>query len=113
MTVDFRQVVVSTTYRAASRELQGRRREAMAGGGGREAMDGGREAMARFVKFVKQYPGPEQVDLCVEFEVPGSWFGGTERSLKYKAQAVEYADVREFPGPSSKSRKTKEKALCV
>ena len=40
----------------------------------------------------------------------------TERSVKYKAQAVEYADVRdlrEFPGPSSKSRKTKEKALCV
>ena len=65
----------------------------MAGGGGREAMDGGREAMARFVEFVKQYPGPEQVDLCVETEVPGSWFGGTlnasERSLKYQAQAVE------------------------
>jgi hypothetical protein len=48
----------------------------MAGGGGREAMDGGREAMARFVEFVKQYPGPEQVDLCVEIEVPGSWFEG-------------------------------------
>ncbi len=65
----------------------------MAGGDGREAMDGGREAMARFVEFVKQYPGPEQVDLCVETEVPGSWFGGTlnatERSLKYQAQAVE------------------------
>jgi hypothetical protein len=63
---------------AASRELQGRRREAIAGSGGREAMDGGREAMARFVEFVKQYPGPEQVDprLCVEIEVPGSWFGG-------------------------------------
>jgi hypothetical protein len=58
-------------------------------------MDGGREAMERFVEFVKQYPGPEQVDprLCVEIEVPGSWFGGTlnasERSLKYQAQAVE------------------------
>jgi hypothetical protein len=25
----------------------------------------------------------------------------TERVVKYKAQAVEYADVREFPGPSS------------
>jgi hypothetical protein len=35
-------------------------------------------AMARFVEFVKRYPGPEQVDLCVEIEVPGSWFGGTE-----------------------------------
>jgi hypothetical protein len=81
----------------------------MAGGGGREAMDGGREAMARFVESVKQYPGPEQVDLCVEIEVPGSWFGGTlnatERSLKYKAQAVEYDDVREFPGLTPKSRK--------
>ena len=83
-------------------------------------MDGGREAMARFVEFVKQYPGPEQVDLCVEIEVPGSWFEGTlnatERSLKYKAQAVEYDDVREFPGLTPKSCKTKEKAirfLCI
>jgi hypothetical protein len=90
----------------------------MAGGGGREAMDGGREAMARFVEFVKQYPGPEQVDLCVEIEVPGSWFGGnlnaTERSLKYKAQEVEYDG--EFPGLTPKSYKTKEKAirfLCI
>jgi hypothetical protein len=64
VTVDFRvdsesvfRFVVAI-YRAASRQLQGRRREAMAGGGGREAMDGGREAMARFVEFVKQYPGP-------------------------------------------------------
>jgi hypothetical protein len=85
----------------------------MAGGGGREAM-------ARFVEFVNQYPGPEQVDLCVEIEVPGSWFGGnlnaTEHSLKYKAQEVEYDDVREFPGLTPKSRKTKEKAtrfLCI
>jgi hypothetical protein len=76
--------------------------------------------MTRIVEFVKQYPGPEQVDLCVEIEVPGSWFGGTlnatERSLKYKAQAVEYDDVREFPDLSPKSRKTKEKAirfLCI
>jgi hypothetical protein len=80
--------------------------------------------MARFVEFVKQYPGPEQIDLCVEIEVPISWFRGTEmgslnateRSAKYKAQAVEDDDVREFPGPTPKSRKTKEKAirfLCI
>ena len=87
----------------------------MAGGGGREAMDGGREAMARFVKFVKQYPGPEQVDprLCVEIEVPGSWFGGTERSVKYKTQAVEYDDVREFPGLTPKSRRLLDEAVAV
>ena len=76
-------------------------------------MDGGREAMARFVKFVKQYPGPEQVDLCVQIEVPGSWFGGTERSLKYKAQAVEYDDVREFPGLTPKSRRLLDEAVAV
>ena len=49
--------------------------------------------IARFVEIVKQYPDQAQVDLCVEIEVPGSWFGGTlnasERSLKYQAQAVE------------------------
>lgn len=49
----------------------------------------------------KQYPDQEQVDLSIEIEVPGSWFGGTEmgsltateRSVKYKAQAVEYVCV--------------------
>jgi hypothetical protein len=49
------------------------------------------------------------LDRSIETEIPGSWFGGTEMSsltatervVKYKAQAVEYADVREFPGPSS------------
>ena len=63
--------------------------------------------MARFVEIVKQYPDQAQVDLCVEIEVPGLWLGGTEmgsinateRSAKYKAQVVEYDDVREFPGP--------------
>jgi hypothetical protein len=35
----------------------------------------------------------------------------TERSAKYKAQAVEYDDVHEFPGPTPKSRKTKEKVI--
>ena len=32
-------------------------------------------AMERYIEMVKQYPGQEQVDLAVEIEVPGSWFG--------------------------------------
>ena len=69
--------------------------------------------------LVKQYPGPEQVDMRVEIEVPGSWFGAgpmgaladAERREKYTAQAVEYSKVREFPGASRTARKTKEKAM--
>ena len=61
-------------------------------------------AMDRYVEVVKQYPGQQQVDLAVEIEVPGSWFGvgpmgaltDAERREKYTAQAVEYAEVREF-----------------
>ena len=72
-------------------------------------------AMMRFVEVVKHYPGQQQVNLSVEIEVPGSWFGGTEmgslnaseRRQKYKAQAVEYAEVREFPGASLRARKVK------
>ena len=72
-------------------------------------------SMRRFVEVVKQYPGQQQVNLSVEIEVPGSWFGGTEmgslnaseRRQKYKAQAVEYAEVREFPGASLRARKVK------
>ena len=73
----------------------------------------------RFVEVVKHYPGQQQVNLSVEIEVPGSWFGGTEmgslsaseRRQKYKAQAVEYAEVREFPGASVRARKVKEPAI--
>ena len=73
-------------------------------------------AMIRFVEVVKHYPGQQQVNLSVEIEVPGSWFDGTEmgslsaseRRQKYKAQAVEYAEVREFPGASARARKVKE-----
>ena len=32
-------------------------------------------AMERYIELVKQYPGQEQVNLAVEIEVPGSWFG--------------------------------------
>ena len=73
----------------------------------------------RFVEVVKHYPGQQQVNLSVEIEVPGSWFDGTEmgslsaseRRQKYKAQAVEYAEVREFPGASARARKVKEPAI--
>ena len=64
---------------------------------------------------LKQYPGQQQVDLSVEIEVPGNWFGGsptsTEKREKYKAQAVEYAEVREFSGPHKQSKKTKDPAI--
>ena len=76
-------------------------------------------AMDRHIEVVKQYPGQQQVDLAVEIEVPGSWFGAgpmgaltdAERREKYTAQAVEYAEVREFPGACRGSRKTKEQAI--
>ena len=29
------------------------------------------------VEIIKQYPGPEQVELKVIVNIPGSWFGGT------------------------------------
>jgi len=76
-------------------------------------------AMERYIELVKQYPGQEQVDLTVEIEVPGSWFGvgsmgsltTTERREKYNAQVVEYSQVREFPGASRGAHKTKEKTI--
>jgi hypothetical protein len=77
--------------------------------------------MERFVAVVKQYPGQQQVDLAFEIEVPGSWFvfgagpmgslTATEQREKYKAQAVEYAEVHEFPGATKGARKTREKAI--
>ena len=52
----------------------------------------------------KQYPGPEQVELRVKVDIPGSWFssGGegqlsaTERREKYEAVAVEYESAHIF-----------------
>ena len=69
-------------------------------------------AMDRYVEVVKQYPGQEQVDLAIEIEVAGSWFSdgpmgaltATERREKYTAQAVEYSEVREFPGAQDKGK---------
>lgn len=67
---------------------------------------------------ITQYDGQEQVDLVVEIEIPGSWFGGgaqgslttAERREKYKAQAVEYAAVHEFAAVRG-GKKSKEKAV--
>jgi len=75
--------------------------------------------MDRYVELVKQWPGQQQVNLAVEIQVPGSWFGvglmgcltATERREKYTAQAVEYCEVREFPGATKGARKIKEKAI--
>ena len=73
---------------------------------------------------ITQYDGQEQVDLAVEIEIPGSWFGGgaqgslttAERREKYKAQAAQYAAVHEFPAAVRGGKKSKEKAirfLCI
>jgi len=43
----------------------------------------------------------------------GGPLNATERSLKYKAQAVEYDDVREFPGLTPKSRRLLDEAVAV
>ena len=64
------------------------------------------------VEIIKQYPGPEQVELKVINEIPGAWFGGTstgalnpsERREHYEAQAVEYAAVHEFKPPGGRGR---------
>ena len=76
------------------------------------------------VEAIKFYPGQEQVDLSVEIDVPGSWFNGTaigsltlaERREKYKAQAVEFAEIHEFPAATRGGKKSKEKGirfLCI
>ena len=66
---------------------RGTRRGDAGGTGGAQGHDSGGGAgesagltkmaatMERFVVVVKQYPGQQQVDLAVEIEVPGSWFG--------------------------------------
>ena len=82
---------------------------------GGAAASGAGSTMLHFVDVVKQYPGQEQVDLRVEIEVPGTWFGGTsqgcltnaEKREKYKAQAVEFSELREFPGSFCFSTKQK------
>ncbi len=49
--------------------------------------------MERFVTVVKQYPGQQQVDLAVEIEVPGSWFGaGPMGSLTATEQRSDNGD---------------------
>ena len=76
--------------------------------------------MDRYVKLVQQYPGQQQVNLAIEIQVPGSWFSvglmgsltTTEWRDKYNDQAVQYCEVREFPGATRGARKTKENAIC-
>ena len=59
-------------------------------------------AMERDIELVNQYPGQEKVDLAVEIEVPGSWFGigsmgsltTTERREKYNTQAAHLGVLR-------------------
>lgn len=75
----------------------------------------GRTLEAAGFELIKQYDGQEQVDLKVEVEIPGSWFGGGsagaltagERREKYMAQAVEYAAVHEFPGVGPRAKKVR------
>ena len=51
--------------------------------------------------------------------MPGSWFGGTdagsltatERREQYKAQAVEFAAVHDFPAGRGGGKRTKESAI--
>ena len=51
----------------------------------------------------------------MEIEVTHNWFGGsltsTEKSVQYKAQAVENAEVYQFPGLHKQSKKTKDPAI--
>ena len=54
----------------------------------------------------KRRPGPEQVAISVQIDIPGSWFtsgdeGGltnAERAQKYRATAVEYNERHVFEG---------------
>ena len=71
------------------------------------------------VEQITQYNGKDQVDFKVEVQVPGSWFGGTdagsltatERREQYKAQAVEFAAVHDFPAGRGGGKRTKESAI--
>ena len=65
------------------------------------------------VEIITQYAGQEQVDLAVLVDVPGSWFGAgadgglaaAEKKEKYRAQAVQFAEVREFKKARAKATK--------
>ena len=49
--------------------------------------------------FIKQYPGEEQVALKVVVNVPGHWFDNapdSEKNKQFRAEAVEYCDVKRF-----------------
>ncbi|KAL1499275.1 hypothetical protein AB1Y20_011485 [Prymnesium parvum] len=70
----------------------------------------------------KQYPGQQQVDLGVQIEVPGSWFGegscgglnAAERRERYTAIAVEYESAHVFQGSRGRrGSSTKSEAICI
>ncbi|KAK3251986.1 hypothetical protein CYMTET_38699 [Cymbomonas tetramitiformis] len=51
--------------------------------------------------FIKRYPGPEQVKLGVEIEIPGTWFNNmsaAEKRKSFTAVAVEYDNLQSFAG---------------
>ncbi|KAK3284620.1 hypothetical protein CYMTET_7740 [Cymbomonas tetramitiformis] len=51
--------------------------------------------------FIKRYPGPEQVKLGVEIEIPGTWFNNmsaAEKRKSFTAVAVEYDNLKSFAG---------------
>ena len=61
--------------------------------------------MERYIELVKQYPGQEQVDLAVEIEVPGSWFGvGSMVSLTATERREKYNASRRFQGGAQDKR---------
>ena len=54
------------------------------------------EITAFGVDRIKQYPGPEQVELSVLVDVPGSWFGGalTSGERRERSTSSEFARLR-------------------
>ena len=51
------------------------------------------------VERIQQYPGQEQVDLAVEVDVPGSWFGGTAAGSLTTSERREKYTTRPRGGP--------------
>lgn len=79
----------------------------------------GASLLAKGFEIIKQYPGPEQVELAVVINIPGSWFGAgaqggltaSEKKDKYEAVAVEFAPVHEFPRTNTNKKGSKEPAI--
>ena len=73
--------------------------------------------MLAHIDRIKQYPGPEQVRLRVEVNIPGSWFGGeltaAERREYYSATAVDYAEVHQFGVGRGCTKEKAIRFLCI